>query len=94
MGVFYVRVELHKSDDYSELHEAMKGRGFSRKIKDGKSGKWYKLPSGMYRKETNTLDRHGVLSEVKAAAQSVDDDYEALVVESAGATWANLEPLS
>jgi hypothetical protein len=91
MARFIVRVELHKSNDYDDLHAAMKERGFSRKIKG--TDAWFKLPSGMYRMDSDTLDKHGVLRAAKEAAETVDDDYEVLVTESAGIVWSGLERL-
>jgi hypothetical protein len=93
MARFIVRVELHGSNDYDSLHDAMKARGFSRKIKG--TGAWFKLPSGMYRMDSDTKDRHDVLREAKAAAGTVDSDYSffILVTESAGTVWTGLERL-
>ena len=72
MSAFTVRVELHgvgqDSEKYTQLHEAMRKQGFSRRIKLGNTV--YDLPTAEYSKiDDSTIAT--VLQAAKAAALTV-----------------------
>ena len=94
MVSFTVRVQLNgypEPQDYDKLHDEMRRRGFSRLIRDGKTGQWHHLPHAEYDVHVNGT-RLDVLAEAKAAAATVSADFEVLVTESEGRTWHNLRP--
>jgi hypothetical protein len=66
MAYFFVQVELHDEPDYDALHTAMRRQGFTRNI-ESKDGRFFRLPTGQYRLESNTLDRSKVLLKAKRA---------------------------
>lgn len=71
MTNYTVRVELHDADDgneYDELHEAMRLKGFSRSINI--NGNRYKLPSAEY-SMVSDLSGTEILKKAEAAANSV-----------------------
>jgi len=75
MGMFWVRVELHKgaiavpSSEYTELHDAMAKIGFCRAIRFGANA--YSLPPGEYFANTGTLALNVAATKAKMAATSV-----------------------
>ena len=90
MSEFTTRVELHDAsgDDYTNLHEAMQGEGFSRLIQ-GSKGK-YRLPWGEYNFEGDQDSSH-VLEAAKRAAKSTGCEFEVLVTESVRRAWQGLD---
>ncbi|MGK8887536.1 hypothetical protein [Burkholderia gladioli] len=94
MAHFITRVVLHgKNHDhpnYKTLHDAMEAAGFSRKIKDEETGKWYHLPPAEYSIFANAT-RFSIRDKAVAIADKVDIANGVLVTEGA-CTWDNLLP--
>lgn len=86
MAKFITRVLLKKadSDDYDNLYEAMRQKGFSKFISAG-DGTKYELPPAEYSLE-GSIDRGAVLDRATTAAKSTGLAYSILVTESAGRT--------
>jgi hypothetical protein len=90
MARFTTRVELNgepSAKNYSDLHLAMKSKGFSRFITSD-DGKKYHLPSAEYNREGD-VTRQQVLDDAKAAAKSVWNSVQVIVTEGP-ATWNGL----
>ncbi|MBH2810150.1 type V toxin-antitoxin system endoribonuclease antitoxin GhoS [Serratia liquefaciens] len=87
MASFTVRVELHKADseDYENLHEKMKAKGYNREIVDS-AGKKYKLPSAEYT-ATKNMTSSQVVNEVVEIAAKVKPNPDVLVTKSDGRAW-------
>lgn len=95
MPQFTTRVLLNgypAADDYEKLHKAMKLRGFSRVIECDK-GDFYWLPNAEYTR-TADVTRSQILSDARAAANTVARSHEILVTESNGRTWHGLKRAS
>ena len=92
MEKFTVRVELHKaeSDDYEQLHEKMKSKGFSREI-TGSSGTTYHLPAAEYIYESSTESTGEVAGKVKKIADSIKNNSGVIVTQSAGRSMRGLK---
>lgn len=92
MATFTVRVELHHSacgEDYKRLHSAMADEGFRRTITSS-DGIKYQLPTAEYNRIAS-LTKSQVLGSAKRAARTVGKPFSAIVTESAGQTWYNLD---
>ena len=90
MARFMTRIELHHSDDYTQLHAAMLNRGFAKIIKDDETGIWYNLPEAEYHC-TSQLS----LSEVQEIASEVAEgvvgtNFSSITTQSNGILWTNL----
>lgn len=80
---YTVRVELHgvkhDSEKYTDLHEEMKGQGFTRSVKiDGVS---YRLPTAEYSRISDEAKTQ-ILNRAKSAARNVmgsDSKYSVFV---------------
>jgi hypothetical protein len=101
MATFTVRVQLKnvsndESEVYSDLHDEMRSRGFSRTITSD-DGVTYDLPNAEYNFEGNKT-RSEVLALAKAASKKAvmytDNEYMILVTESKGRTWFGMEKVS
>jgi hypothetical protein len=91
MSKFIVRVELHKSKSYTELHAAMKGAGFRRSI-EALNGSKYRLPPGVYRlKSDKSTD--DVLKLAVDTAKTVDTNVAVIVTRSRGSRFHGLKLL-
>ncbi|EAO5288990.1 type V toxin-antitoxin system endoribonuclease antitoxin GhoS, partial [Salmonella enterica] len=90
MTKFTVRVELHAAtaDDYEELHNKMKRKGFKRTLSNGE-GISYQLPDAEY-SYSGDITRKEVLRKAYDAAETVKEDPAILVTESAGRSWRGL----
>lgn len=93
MAQYITRVELHDAvwSDYTKLHEAMRGQGFSQAIASD-DGTIYELPPAEYNyigQET----RGQVLDKAQRAARTVKSSFAVLVTESNGVTWTGLKVL-
>jgi hypothetical protein len=91
MANFTVRVELYgyaKAEDYDDLHEAMRLRGFKRTISSETAT--FALPGGEYNLLDSQFTRKQVLDSAKAAAATTWSDFGVLVTQSAGRTWDGL----
>lgn len=86
---YTTRVELHDADysDYETLHDAMKGKGFSRYITSD-DGIKYHLPEAEY--DFSGSSRADVLALAKSAAQTTRKSFAVLVTESNARTWHGL----
>nr|WKF61610.1 hypothetical protein HUO10_006142 [Paraburkholderia busanensis] len=71
------------------LHEAMKKKGFSRKIK-GKNGT-YHLPDAEYDYESDDESAEDVRKKASDAATTVTKNYGVLVTEVARRVWLGLK---
>jgi hypothetical protein len=83
---FTVRVELHDAEKqpekYTQLHEAMRKKGFSRTITFSNDTK-YELPPAEYNHAPDTaLTVEEVLGDVKAAASTVQKEFSVLVTQT------------
>jgi hypothetical protein len=81
---FITRVELHgpaTGEDYSKLHSAMEGRGFSRTI-TATDGVTYHLPTAEYYLSRSDLTSQQVLSNAQAADGSVWTRHSELVTQT------------
>ena len=87
MARYIVRVELRGTDseDYENLHEKMKAKGYSREIQDG-NGTWFNLPTAEYT-TVKTSTAYNVREEVRGIASSVKQSYYVLVSEAADTSW-------
>jgi len=87
MARFIVRVELRdaNSEDYENLHEKMKAKGYSREIQDA-NGTWFYLPTAEYTALKNSTAR-AVRDEVRDIACSIKPLNYVLVSESADTSW-------
>jgi hypothetical protein len=80
---YFVRIELHGENDYTELHKEMKSRGFSRKITV--EGTKKKLPTGCYIRDAGSgcTSRAQAVAKAQAAAKAVGhDDPEIVVIKT------------
>jgi hypothetical protein len=89
MAYFFVRIELHGEDAYDELHAAMRRRGFSRNIQS-KNGRFFRLPTGEYRLESDSLDRSKVLLKAKRAVAKTGK-RAAITVTEGRTVWSGLD---
>lgn len=80
MAYFFVQVELDDEDDYDALHTAMRKQGFARNI-ESKNGRFFRLPAGQFRLESNTLDRAKVLLKAKRAVGKIGKQAAITVTE-------------
>lgn len=87
MARFMVRIELSgaNSEDYENLHEKMKLKGYSREIQ-GDDGTWFYLPTAEYT-AIKTSTAPNVRDEVRNIASSVKTDYQVFVSEAANTSW-------
>lgn len=91
MASFTVRMVLEDAswEDYEELHEHMKGKGFAKTI-TGSSGTRYQLPDAEYNYEGQAT-RSQVFEKAKAAAKATGLSYSVFVTEALGRTWCGLD---
>jgi hypothetical protein len=89
MAYFFVRVELHDEEAYDDLHTAMRRQGFTRNI-ESKNGRFFRLPTGQYRLESNTLGRSKVLLKAKRAVAKTGKQA-AITVTEGRMVWSGLD---
>jgi hypothetical protein len=90
MANFTTRVQLNgnpSSDDYEQLHSAMKEQGFSRIIFT--ENNYYWMPHAEYNRIDDTTI-HQVRTDAATAAATVSNDFEILVTQGTRA-WQGLE---
>ncbi len=87
MARFIVRVELRdaNSEDYENLHEKMKAKGYSREIQDA-NGTWFYLPTAEYT-TLKTSTAQAVREEVRDIAFSIKPLNYILVSEASDTAW-------
>lgn len=93
MATFMTRVELKGSPSaktYEDLHEAMKGAGFTRTIV-GKNGT-YHLSHAEYRFDDGQQDNPSaaIMGIARAAARTVQPNIEVTTVKYSEAAWDGL----
>jgi hypothetical protein len=89
MANYLARVELHKAnyDDYETLHEAMKGRGFSRTIV-ANDRKKYRLPTGTYVVEGTNSTLEQAYNVATTAATDTGKSFWLIVADWSSARFA------
>ena len=90
MARFITRIELHHSDDYTQLHTAMLNRGFAKIIQDDETGIWYNLPEAEYHcsSQLSLSEVQNIASEVAEAIVGIN--FSSITTQSNGIRWANL----
>lgn len=93
MSQYITRIELHDAvwSEYTKLHEAMRGEGFSQAIASN-DGTIYELPPAEYNyigQET----KGQVHDKAQRAARTVKSSFAVLVTESNGIIWTGLKVL-
>lgn len=93
MAKFTVRVELRNSQDadYTELHERMEKKGFSRTVAMTTSDSVLVLPNAEYSYESSTKDKAAVGELAESIAEKIRRNPKVMVTKSAGRWYANLD---
>jgi len=91
MANYIARVELHRAtqDDYEELHNSMRQRGFSRMIR-GSDGKDYHLPTGTYVARNTNASQADALNQAGNAALETGKQSSIIVADWDSASWRGL----
>ncbi len=94
MSSFSVRVVLHNSNDYANVHADMESVGFSRTI-TADSGVVYHLPNGEYIVQDVDWTIHQIHSEVLAVVQQHSAAVSIFVTQwaDAGVRFSGLTPV-
>lgn len=93
MARFTIRVQLRNADidDYKNLNEKMKMKGFFKRISSS-DGKKYRLPEAEYIYD-NDKTRSEVLDIAYDIAKSINAEPAVLVTHSAGRVWKGLDEI-
>jgi hypothetical protein len=86
MANYYARVELHGAswpEDYEELHEALRKRGFTNCVPTSNGNTW-RLPTGFYYSTGRDDDKDIVAKAVKESADSTGYENELVVIKTSG----------
>ena len=90
---FVIRIELHHTHDYDQLHVAMAARGMHRTI-TASSGEIYQLPTGTYYFPGESTGDAVRAAAVDAAKSIGHVNPAVLVVDSKNCFWQGLQTVS
>lgn len=91
MNWFFIRIVLHRCNDYGPLHKVLEDAGLQREI-DGDNGRTYDLPDATYWYVGRETDPAVVRDILQRIIRSVWVDHYVIVVRTDALAWSGLNP--